>query len=208
MVPSRPHRHAFTLIELLVVVAVIAILASLLLPALGRAKDRTNSISCLNQLKQLGMIMEFYADENNDYYPDHYNGGGISGQHWLRAVAPYMNLSQDYNNWPKTKHMLICPTAGTYAETYINTYNNNNNLMTAYGMNVRFSFLRRPRITKASDRILLMDTKRTYFAYRPWYADKHSGRHNNYTTCQSQYADGHAAGFLFNREPLASWEAQ
>jgi prepilin-type N-terminal cleavage/methylation domain-containing protein/prepilin-type processing-associated H-X9-DG protein len=67
--PALNSTRAFTLIELLVVVAIIGVLASLMLPALSRAKAKSRNIVCVNQLRQLGMAARVYTDEHENRLP-------------------------------------------------------------------------------------------------------------------------------------------
>src|SRR6266542_3847132 len=75
VLPSR-RRDAFTLVELLVVIAIIAVLAALLLPALGRAKARAQTIQCLNNLRQLQLAWFLYAGDQNDRLPGNHDEAG------------------------------------------------------------------------------------------------------------------------------------
>ncbi len=92
-------RKGFTLIELLVVIAIIALLMSILMPALSRVKKQARTVACLSKLKQWGIWFAMYAEDYNGRFS---KGFTISGQRSVQVLAPYHKCDDK---------ILTCPNA-------------------------------------------------------------------------------------------------
>ena len=116
---SRRERGIFTLIELLIVVAIIAILAALLLPALGKARETALGIKCAGNMKQIGQYMAMYINDNSDYFPLGDNHGGVT---WYQLIAAKsteeLALNDSSSLYLGKGGVFDCPKTVGYAKIY------------------------------------------------------------------------------------------
>ncbi|HUW57179.1 MAG TPA: prepilin-type N-terminal cleavage/methylation domain-containing protein [Planctomycetota bacterium] len=103
----RPSRHGFTLIEMLVVIAIIGILASLLLPALLKVKERGKMVFCQNNLKNLGLAIRKYCIFNGGYFPLQWG----TGKYPVETMCETMGLANhNFAYGDEAPKVILCPS--------------------------------------------------------------------------------------------------
>ncbi len=209
----------FTLIEMLVVIAIISILASVLMPSLQNSLKMARATMCANNLKQIGLTVNYYLGDYNNYYPAPWENADT----WLRKISRIYMYENDYVKTLvafKNDSAVIarCPEREYSVEEYRSLSSHGDYWLT-YGVNYSYFGTdagKAPRSATAlknpSKKIYAADTKGTnaydHIINYTWSSALPEARHNN--TANTLWADGHVQAkiledFCYTSDNRKAW---
>jgi prepilin-type N-terminal cleavage/methylation domain-containing protein/prepilin-type processing-associated H-X9-DG protein len=148
-------KRAFTLIELLVVIAIIGILAALLLPTLSSARQRAWTTQCNSNLRQIGLGMKMFADDNNELYP---RSGGLIPWNLTDPNAPNNSWMQQIYPLVHNTNVYHCPANQRFPMDQQSPFNYFNGVRAAFMAEGNFTSVDNKRIRFPSAFVLSGDT--------------------------------------------------
>lgn len=179
--------NTFTLIELLIVIAIIAILASLLLPVLNKARSKAQSTTCLSQLKQLGTQTILYCDDYDGFIYDCTNAYLTTGN-WPSYITNYMYKTKDYGKNP----LLKCPSF----QSSLNPAMAKTSGYHSYNVNEELNYKRLQQAPQPSRTLLLFDNQEpSIWAINQWVPKPENWLDYRHPEMNIVFIDGHTESF-------------